>query len=231
VSNVADESENGYLKFVQEGRKEIEILQYLTGIKSPANHTIAGMRIWPVLGGTVISMPVAGGWLTGIEKPDMHLWSVAKQLFEAVDFMHQHGVAHMDLKPQNILIPRGGGRLSIIDFNRSLRVKGVEHRFHGIVGTTGYIAPEVATGDGLYSAIRADLWSCGKTLEELCDECLPSMDRDTLLEISRQLMHEIPEKRPTMSDVLNRLVRCTVDATNRPGSLSFSSVAPPEVNA
>ncbi|KAJ8589678.1 kinase-like protein, partial [Rhizopogon salebrosus TDB-379] len=89
---------------------------------------------------------------------------VAKQLFEGVDFMHQHGVAHMDLKPQNILIPRSGGRLSIIDFNTSLRVKGIEQRVGGIVGTTGYTAPGVVR-DGLYCAIRADLWSCGKTVE------------------------------------------------------------------
>jgi serine/threonine protein kinase len=162
VSNIAHESENdGYPKFVQGRRKEIKILPHLTGIKSPANHTIAGVRIWPVLGGTVKSMPVAGGWLMGIEKPEAHLWSVAKQLFEAVDFMHRHGVAHMDLKPQNILTPRNGGHLSTIDFNTSLRVKGIEQRFRGIVGTTGYTAPEVVR-DGLYSAIRTDLWSCGK---------------------------------------------------------------------
>jgi len=163
-------------------------------------------------------MPVAGGWLTGLRNPDAHLWSVATQLFEVVGFMHQHGVAHMDLKPQNILIPPAGGRLSIIDFNTSLRVKGIRQRFRGSVGTTGYIAPEVAAG-GLYSAIRADLWSCGKTLEELCHKCRPSMDRDTLLEICRQLMDEDPEKRPTMLDVLERLARCHVDATIRRGSL------------
>jgi serine/threonine protein kinase len=150
-------------------------------------------------------MPTAGGWLTGIEKPDMHLWSVAKQLFEAVDFMHRHGVAHMDLKPQNILIPRNGGRLFIIDFNTSLRVKGIEQRIRGIVGTTGYTAPEVVR-DGLYSAIRADLRSCGKTVEELCLLCRPSIGRDMLLEVSKQLMDEDPEKRPTTSDVLDRLL-------------------------
>ncbi|KAJ8592495.1 hypothetical protein M405DRAFT_702782, partial [Rhizopogon salebrosus TDB-379] len=77
---------------------------------------------------------------------------------------HQHDVAHMDLKPQKILIPRNGSRLSTIDFNTSLRVKGIEQRVRGIVGTTGYTAPEVVRDD-LYSAIRADLWSCGKTLE------------------------------------------------------------------
>jgi serine/threonine protein kinase len=95
-----------------------------------------------------------------------------------------------------------------------LRVKGVKHRFRGVVGTPRYIAPEVAAGDGLYSAIRADLWSCGKTLEELCDKCRTSMDRNTL-EISWQLMDdsEDPKKRPMMSEVLDRLTRCTVDAT------------------
>ncbi|KAG1718879.1 kinase-like domain-containing protein [Suillus paluster] len=164
-------------------------------------------------------MPVAGSWLMMLNNLDVHLWSLAKQLFGAVDFMHQHGVAHMDLKPQNILIPHNGGHLSIIDFNTSLCVKGVGHKFGGIVGTTGYIAPEVAAGNGLYSAICADLWSCGKTLEELCIKCHPSMDHDTLLEISRQLMDEDPEKRPTMSDVLGRLARCTVDATTTPDSL------------
>ncbi|KAG1778205.1 kinase-like domain-containing protein, partial [Suillus placidus] len=71
-----------------------------------------------------------------------HLWLVAKQLFEAVEFMHQHGVAYLDLKPQNIL-PADGGRLSIIDFNRSVRVKGTETMFRGTVDTTGYLAPEV----------------------------------------------------------------------------------------
>ncbi|KAG2048616.1 kinase-like protein, partial [Suillus hirtellus] len=90
---------------------------------------------------------------------------VAKQLFEVVDFMHQHSVAYMDLKLNNILIPVNGGCLTVIDFNRSLQVKGVEHRFHGIMGTPEYIAPKVAAGNGSYSAIHVDLWSCGKTLE------------------------------------------------------------------
>ncbi|KAG2134466.1 hypothetical protein DEU56DRAFT_809215, partial [Suillus clintonianus] len=220
VSNATSthESENRYLKFVKEGGKEIEILQYLTGIDSPANHTISGVRIWPVRGGNVISMPAAGARLTSLTKPSAHLWSVAKQLFEAVDFMHQHGVAHMELKPNNILISVNGGRLTVIDFNRSLRVKGIEHRFRGVVGTPEYIAPEVAAGNGPWSAIRADLWSCGKTLEELCDKCRPSTDRDTLLEISSQLMDEDPKKRPMMAEALDRLTRCTVDTTTRPGS-------------
>ncbi|OAX42755.1 kinase-like protein [Rhizopogon vinicolor AM-OR11-026] len=158
-------------------------------------------------------MPAAGGWLTSLKDPNAHLLSVAKQLFEADDFMHQHGVAHLDLKPQNIMIPVNGGRLSIIDFNRSQRVKGIDDMFSGVVGTNGYIPPEIAADNDLYSAIRADLWSCGKALQELCKLCRQSEDSDALFGIAQQLMTEDPAKRPTMSEVLERLTDCNVDAT------------------
>ncbi|KAG1794435.1 uncharacterized protein HD556DRAFT_1370351 [Suillus plorans] len=227
VSNIEDDSQQGYLKFVKEGQKEIEILRYLTGIESPSNHTISPVQIWSVQGGNVISMPMAGSHLTSLSNAGAHLWPVAEQLFEAVDFMHQHGVAHLDLKPPNILLPADGGRLSIIDFNRYVRVKGTETMFRGIVGTIGYLAPEVAAGQGLYSAIRADLWSCGKTLDELCYMCSPSRDRNALLEIARELMNEDPRQRPMMSDVLKRLAYYKVDANTGPGYFSLSSVAPP----
>jgi serine/threonine protein kinase len=156
---------------------------------------------------------MAGTWLTDLNNRDAQLWYVAKQLFEAIDFMHQHSVAHLDLKPANITIPVNGGCLTIIDFNRSVRVNGVDDMFSGIVGAGGYLPPEVKAGRGLYNAIRADLWSCGKTLHELCDSCWPSADRDALLEICRQLMNKDPKKRPMMSDGLERMSYCKVDNT------------------
>ncbi|KAH7904687.1 kinase-like domain-containing protein [Hygrophoropsis aurantiaca] len=180
---------------------------------------------------TVISMPVAGGWLTSLKNPDSNLWSVAQQLFEAVDFMHKHGVAHLDLKPQNIIIPSDGGRLSVIDFNTSVRVKGPGHMFHGVVGTDGYIPPEVEAGVGQYSPLRADLWSCGKTMEELCSLCRPSEDRDVLLEISRRLMNQAPTARPMMTEVLEWISRRKVDASPVPGLPSPPPTPPPTVHA
>ncbi|KAH7911000.1 hypothetical protein BJ138DRAFT_1151693 [Hygrophoropsis aurantiaca] len=203
ISHKADDSKSEYLKYVEERRKnEVEIQQHLAQIKSPSNHTIAGAQVWPVLGGTVISTPVAGGWLTSLKNPDSNLWSVAQQLFEAVDFMHEHGVAHLDLKPQNIIIPPLGGWLSIIDFNTSVRINGPDDTFCGAVGTDGYMPPEVEAGMGRYSALRADLWSCGKTLEELCLLCRPSEERQLLLEIADRLLSETPSARPTMANVL-----------------------------
>jgi len=166
---------------------------------------------------------MAGTWLTELRQPSGQLWYVAEQLFEAIDFMHQHGVAHMDLKPANILIPLHGGRLSIIDFNTSVRVKGVEDMFRGVVGTPEYIPPEVAAGRGLYSAVRADLWSCGKTLYQFCKRCQPSADRSVLLEIAGQLMDEDPEKRPTMSHVLEKMAQYKANADTGMCCLRYSA--------
>ncbi|KZT03452.1 kinase-like protein, partial [Laetiporus sulphureus 93-53] len=87
---------------------------------------------------------------------------VARQLFEAVEFMHDHGVAHMDIKPDNIRIPLGYGRLTIIDFGLSVRVKGPRDMLEGYRGTPEYSAPEVDSTR--YSPIRADLWSVGQVV-------------------------------------------------------------------
>ncbi|KAF9230129.1 kinase-like domain-containing protein [Melanogaster broomeanus] len=110
-------------------------------------------------------MSSGGGHLTSLTQPDLHLWSVAEQLVEAVAFMHRHGVAHLDIKPQNVLIPVHGGRLSIIDFSIAAFVRSPQTRFEGTVGTVGYMAPKswLVTA---HMTHPCDLWSCGKTLQD-----------------------------------------------------------------
>ena len=114
--------------------------------------------------------------------------------------MHEYNVAHLDLKPQNVIIPAEGGRLPIIDFSVSIRVPGPDTTHSEIVGTEDYIAPEILKGH--YKPMLADLWSCGRTLKELCTCCHPSADRTKVLEIARRLMDRDPKARPKMSTVL-----------------------------
>ncbi|KAH0838801.1 kinase-like domain-containing protein, partial [Lanmaoa asiatica] len=142
---------------------------YLSEIESPSNHTISGIQLWPVKGGTVVSMSIGGSWLTLMNCPTTHLWSVALQLFEAVMFMHEHNVTHMDLKLQNIIIPSQGGHVPIIDFSVLICIWGPNVKYSGVVGTEYYMVPEVQKGE--YKPILADLWSCRRTLEEFCLLC------------------------------------------------------------
>ncbi|KAI6022154.1 kinase-like domain-containing protein [Pisolithus microcarpus] len=206
VKSTTDDDHVGYLKFVKPSQQqEVETLQFLGSLQSPMNHTISGAQFWSVKGGTTISMPTAGGRLTSLERPDEHLWVAASQLIEGVAFMHAQLVAHVDIKPENIIIPTKGDRLSIIDFSTAIRLKSEEEKFRGIVGTTGYVAPEVERGDA-YKPIQADLWSRGRTLEALCSKCKPSTDRDFLLRVAAELMREDADQRPTMSRVQEWIV-------------------------
>jgi serine/threonine protein kinase len=134
--------------------------------------------------------------------------------------MHDNNVAHMDLKPANILVPSTYGRLTIVDFGLSVRLRNKTELLLGYAGTEGYIAPEV--GKTRFSPIRADLWSVGKVVMELCMLCRPSTSRDWLLVLSeQQLLNDDPSKRPMMSEVLERMLNFDAFKTQPGGHLRY----------
>ena len=51
--------------------------------------------------------------------------------------MHDHNVAHMDLKPANILIPSAYGRLTIVDFWFVCPAQEKNATFSGLCGNKG----------------------------------------------------------------------------------------------
>jgi serine/threonine protein kinase len=158
-----------------------------------------------VTGGSIIATRAAGGHLTSLVDLNTHLWSLTRQLFEAVEFMHNHSVAHLDLKPANILVPKTYGWLTIIDFGSSVRLSHKKQLLQGCVGTQGYMAPEV--GHRKFSPIRADLWSVGQVVKELCMLCRPSAYRTRLSDLSKRLLNDNPSKRPLMSEVLEQMLK------------------------
>lgn len=80
------------------------------------------------------------------------------QLCSAVQYLHRHGVLHLDLKPSNIVAE--SGRAKIIDLSVA-RPPGPSRPG---VGTWYYMAPEQVRGDTLEPA--ADVWGIGAVLWE-----------------------------------------------------------------
>ncbi len=102
--------------------------------------------------------------------PHEQACEVIRQVALALDYAHQHGVIHRDVKPANVLIePSGGVRL--LDFGLSMFQEGdtgAEFSFamifgHESVGTWEFAAPE-QVADSLAADARSDVYSLGATL-------------------------------------------------------------------
>ncbi|XP_017632202.1 CBL-interacting serine/threonine-protein kinase 7-like [Gossypium arboreum] len=97
------------------------------------------------------------------------------QLVSALHFCHQNGVAHRDVKPQNLLLDRNGN-LKVSDFGLSALPEQLnDGLLHTACGTPAYTAPEVVRRKG-YDGSKADAWSCGVILFVLLAGYLPFDD-------------------------------------------------------
>ena len=88
---------------------------------------------------------------------------IFKQILDAVNYLHAHGVCHRDLKPENILFStiEEDSPLKLIDFGLSKVFNSDDNAMKGAVGTTFYMAPEVIMGE--YNE-KCDVWACGVIL-------------------------------------------------------------------
>jgi glycogen synthase kinase 3 beta len=108
------------------------------------------------------------------------------QFFEGLAFLHSKGIAHRDIKPDNILVdadgtlnPQGEPTLKICDFGSAKQLdnhNAVLNNLHGkeqlprgsvtYISTRYYRAPELLYGNAYYG-IEIDLWAAGCVLAEL----------------------------------------------------------------
>ena len=71
----------------------------------PHRHPI---HIWAVPGGTVIVTPHCSKRVLEFKELASRLFSLAKQPVEGVLSMHEHNIAHLDLKSCNLLVDERG---------------------------------------------------------------------------------------------------------------------------
>jgi serine/threonine-protein kinase len=99
--------------------------------------------------------------------PEPDAVKIASRICEALDYMHQRGVVHRDLKPQNIMLCNDG-TIRIMDFGIA-RAQGARRLtfvgFTPAMGTPDYMAPEQVRGSR--GDQKTDIYSLGAILYEM----------------------------------------------------------------
>jgi len=106
------------------------------------------------------------------------------QICYGLDFLHQNGIVHRDVKPENFLISKNG-QVKIVDFGLSKSKKSWRMRMmREAGGTRKYMSPEQLNRKPL--DLRSDIFSLGITMYELFTgkhPCTGSEAKDVMRQI------------------------------------------------
>ena len=190
------------VKLIRARSNEPSLLKYLGSIGSASNHIIPLLKTFEFSVGTFIVTPEAAPLDLGLNFGDFDgkIADLGWQLVHGVKFLHKNRVAHLDIKPGNIVVARRT-HLYIIDFDISVRVDDPDSMIDQWLGTPPWMAPEIGDQHGprrLYSPIRADLWSCGLVLQYLARR---GKEGDVLKPFAGQLLNKDPSLRPMLSSM------------------------------
>jgi serine/threonine-protein kinase len=124
-------------------------------------------------------------------QPLARVVSLVRQLGAALDELHAAGIAHGDVKPDNLVVRpdrNGADSLKLVDFGRASELAWAATESPsptGVCGTPGYVAPEVIQGAPVSAA--ADVYAAGVVLYELVTGANPFADPSPRRTLERQV--------------------------------------------
>ena len=97
--------------------------------------------------------------------PEVKIANFLVQIVKGVQYLHEQGIVHRDIKPQNILVT-SEGVAKIADFGSAVRLPDPSSdTLKGTEGTYHFLAPECCDPDvDSYSGKKADVWAVGVVL-------------------------------------------------------------------
>ncbi|MEJ6537109.1 MAG: Stk1 family PASTA domain-containing Ser/Thr kinase [Mycobacterium sp.] len=141
--------------------------------------------------------------------PPRRALEVIADACQALNFSHQHGIIHRDVKPANIMISKAGA-VKVMDFGIARALADSSNsvtRTAAVIGTAQYLSPEQARGESVDA--RSDVYSLGCVLYEMLTGEPPFVG-DSPVAVAYQHVREDPvppsQRHPGISPELDAVV-------------------------
>jgi hypothetical protein len=186
------------------------------------------------VGDHFLVMELATGWTTsagvaldlrGLDAPlaPEVVLAIARQILDALSYVHGHGIVHRDIKPANILLFEHAV-VKLGDFGTARGHDALDLTRTGLIAATPeYMSPEQASSQPV--DLRTDLYSTGIVLYELLSGTLPfTGDTPLALALARLEADPIPITRSAkgapkpLAELIDRLL--AREPRDRPASAS-----------
>lgn len=132
---------------------------------------------------------------------------IIRDIASALDYAHERGFVHCDVKPDNILF-RHDGSAVLTDFGIAIAANVASRgTMAGVAGTPHYMSPEQTQGSGIDG--RADLYSLGVVFYEMLSHEVPFKGKDAVAVAMKHMtapIPQLPEHLAEFQPVINRLL-------------------------
>lgn len=111
-----------------------------------------------------------------------------RDVLEALHYLHSWRIAHLDLKPENIVVEHASSQpvIKLTDFGDAVQLNPPSSYIHPLLGSPEFSAPELVLGQP--ASLMSDLWSLGVVTYVLLSGASPFLDEsleETCLNICR----------------------------------------------
>jgi serine/threonine protein kinase len=139
-----------------------------------------------------------------------------------LQYAHEKGFVHRDVKPGNILIKRNGKPI-LADFGIAFTEQEMRGETITTSGTLAYMAPELLEGDGKIADVCTDVYGLGVVLYQLLNHRLPFEGRSFVDVRRRILSGEPPEWDDSVARAPEALKKITLRCLAKDPDMRYQS--------